>query len=353
MKRLRKLWRSLMSGNKWQPLLSICCLGYNHGAFIKDNINAIWKSKYKNIEIIVVDDGSSDDSAEILKEMQAKSPVPMDVIIQKNTGNIGYNFNEGIAKAKGDFIAFISLDDIFVEESIEKCMNILSKDKNIAFVAASKITAIDNNGKICTNAVPPLELDTMNNPTVHDLLELEYKSFGSFYIQGVFFNKTVIDAIKGFDEDMIGDDIVLRTKIFRYMIQNPQWRFVIIKEPTCCYRRHDSNISLNSLRQIKIVTEYLQRYWAERENPQILIDWTLFTIYKLSFADALAVFSINGRAAQMLKNQQIVDALTDILVSEKNENNIFRFIYSKKKKGNKVTIKFLSCLKFSYKKGKK
>ena len=341
-----------MRGNKKHPLLSICCLGYNHGAFIKDNISAIWDSRYPNIEIIIVDDGSQDNSAEILKEMQARSPVPMHVITQANTGNIGHNFNQGIAKAKGEFIAFISLDDIFIKGSIEKCMDILSQDPNIAFVASSKITTIDNKGKICPDIMPPLKLDSLHHPTVSDLLELEYKVFGSFYIQGVFFNKATIDAVNGFDEDMTGDDIVLRTKVFNYMIKHPQWKFVILNEPNCYYRRHNSNISSNSPRQIKIVTEYLQRYWPNRENPPILIDWTLHAISKLSFAQALAVFAANARAASMLTNPQIIEALKDLLDAERSQKNIFHFLYHKRKTSKKVCITLLSCLKISYKRKK-
>ena len=76
-----------MSGTK--NLLSICCLVYNHAPFIKDNIESIWNSDYNNLEIIVVDDGSKDESSDILKNLQKVSPYPMTIILQKNTGNVG------------------------------------------------------------------------------------------------------------------------------------------------------------------------------------------------------------------------------------------------------------------------
>lgn len=49
------------------PLLSICCLGYNHANFLQENLDSIVRINYKNIEVIVVDDGSADNSAGILK----------------------------------------------------------------------------------------------------------------------------------------------------------------------------------------------------------------------------------------------------------------------------------------------
>ena len=136
-------------------LLSICCLGYNHAPFIEANIRAIWDSGCKDIEIIAVDDGSKDNSGEILKKLQTQSPVPMKVILQENTGNIAHNFNVAWHEAKGKYITFMALDDVLQSDKIAEVMDILCKD-NIAFVASSAITGIDDKGCVC-NSIPPLK----------------------------------------------------------------------------------------------------------------------------------------------------------------------------------------------------
>lgn len=333
--------------NTNNKLLSICCLGYNHGKFIKDNIEAIWNSDYKDVEIIVVDDGSKDNTGEVLKELQAKSPCPMHVILQENTGNIGHNFNVAWRKAKGHYITFMSLDDVLDSNAIPKIMKKLNDDENLAFVAGTKITAIDENGNIKPDIVPPLKLDTIKNPTVNDLLELEYAEFGAFYIQGVFFRKKIIDAVGGFDEDMTGDDIVLRTKIFRYMLNNPKWTFDVSHKSFCFYRRHDDNVSNNSPRQIKIVTEYLDKYWPERKDPQILIDWTLNTINGMNIQETLKLLSINRRAAGLLSDPKIFEAVNEKL---QKYGSFSRFIFEKIRKDKLRTIIILRFIKFRYKK---
>ena len=295
-----------MSGDN--GLLSICCLGYNHADFILDNIKAVWNSDYKNIEIIVVDDGSKDDSAKILKDLQKLSPFPMTVVLQENTGNIGHNLNVALKHAKGQFVAFISLDDILCSDKIKKCITKLSENPSLAFIASSEVYAIDRNGnKIHT--VPESKLNTLENVTIDDLLDLEYNEFGAFYIQGAFFRKKIIDIIGGFDEDMTGDDIVLRTKLFRYIKSNPEYVYDIIREHTCCYRRHGENVSKNIRRQIKIVTEYLGRYWPDKKNPEILVSWALYAISVLSFKDVLSLFSMNARATSLLNNDLIQNKL--------------------------------------------
>lgn len=286
--------------NTNNPLVSICCLGYNHAKFINDNINAIWKSNYENIEIIVVDDGSSDNSAEVLQNLAQQSPCPMYVILQKNTGNVGHNFNVAINKAKGTFISFISLDDILKEDAISKCVNILRGDPNIAFVASSSIESFGD------NLVPPLKLSTINNPSIEDLLELEFSEFGAFYIQGAFFRKEIIDAVNGFDEDMVGDDIVLRTKIFNYIKNNPHLHFRVVPEPLALYRQHESNVHLNSTRQMKIVTEYLEKYWPSRKNPKLLTAWCLHTLNSIPNEKWADLFRMNKRTLSLTTEPKVI-----------------------------------------------
>ena len=253
-------------------LLSICCLGYNHAPFIEANIRAIWDSGCKDIEIIAVDDGSKDNSGEILKKLQKQSPIPMKVLLQENTGNIAHNFNVAWHEAKGKYITFMALDDVLQSDKIAEAINYLEQDEKCAFVASSVITGIDNDGNICNN-IPSLKLNFLKNPIIDDLLELEYLEFGAFYLQGSFFRKDIVDAVGGFDEDMLGDDIVLRTKVFRYIKQHPELSFKILTCPLCSYRQHDGNIHSNHMRQIKIVTQYLGRYWPDKPIPQILLTW--------------------------------------------------------------------------------
>ena len=65
------------------PLISVCCVSYNHEKFITKCLESIWNQDYKNIEIIVVDDGSSDNSVNILENLKSKSPFPMTILTQQ------------------------------------------------------------------------------------------------------------------------------------------------------------------------------------------------------------------------------------------------------------------------------
>ena len=63
-------------------LLSVCCLSYNHAQFIEKCIKSIWNQDYDNIEILALDDGSTDDSINVLNSLKEISPIPMKVFAQ-------------------------------------------------------------------------------------------------------------------------------------------------------------------------------------------------------------------------------------------------------------------------------
>ena len=334
-----------MLSNK-ENLLSICCLGYNHGKFAADNLKAIWNSDYKDIEIIVVDDGSKDDSRKILSDLAKDSPFPIKLILQENTGNIGRNFNNAIKEAHGEFISFIALDDMLISEKISMCIELLKKDKKLGFVAPTVILPVDENGNTKLDAIKEGTLSQKENVTLETLLEMEYDEFGSFYIQGVFFRKEIIDAVGGFDEDIIGDDIVLRTKVFNYMIKQKEYTFKLLSEPTCRYRRHSNNISACGVRQVQIVSEYLAKYWADREVPDVMIEWLAYVIKSQKIDDVFACLGKNLYIAKLLNNKTIQKCLIKRI---KKETSLWRYIYKKEKDGNLRIATFFSFMKIKYK----
>ncbi len=94
---------------------------YNAGEYIKDSLNALLNQTLRDIEIICVNDGSTDNSLEILENF-AKRDSRVKVINQENTG-AGIARNNGMKIAQGDFIHFIDADDIITVDILEKLYN--------------------------------------------------------------------------------------------------------------------------------------------------------------------------------------------------------------------------------------
>lgn len=293
-------------------LISFCCLSYNHEKYIKQCITSIWNQKYENIEILVLDDGSQDNSLKILNELKSQSPYPMTIINQENCGNIGANFNKLASIAKGDLITFIACDDAYIDNSMSEYIDLFNKNDQLALVCHSKITYVNENNEELHN-YPDLKLESIENPTVKDILELDYSELGSFYIQGGIFRKDIVDKIGGFDDDMICDDIILRTKYLRYLLDHPNYQIQVFNNSCVLYRRHANNISRNNLRQVNSVIEYFDRYWQDREPPKMLNMWieTALRDDTISYEQKLSIFLKNSYIFKILENKNYLTRIND------------------------------------------
>ena len=102
-----------------RPGISIIIPAYNVEAYIRSTLESVKKQTYKSIEVIVVNDGSSDSTAEIAKQTLADAEFPWIVIDQKNRG-VSAARNIGLSKASGEYVLFLDGDDIISEQYVEK-----------------------------------------------------------------------------------------------------------------------------------------------------------------------------------------------------------------------------------------
>lgn len=130
---------------------------HNARAYISEAIDSILKQTYKNIELIVVDDASTDSTHDILSIYQKKHPNIMRVITNKKSlGKSGDPAtNLAIKKAKGAYIAKMDADDIAHPKRIEKQVKFLQDNKNI-FMCGTQAYVIDREGNILGKKELPL-----------------------------------------------------------------------------------------------------------------------------------------------------------------------------------------------------
>lgn len=121
---------------KLSILVSIIIPAYNASNYIKDAINSVLLQSYKNIEIIIIDDNSTDDTVNIVKSYDSKF-----IKLICNSQNYGPGVCRilGLRKASGDYLAFLDADDIWSEEKLENQLNFMIKNNNfISFTAFSR-----------------------------------------------------------------------------------------------------------------------------------------------------------------------------------------------------------------------
>lgn len=125
------------------PLISVIIPSYNSKAFIKDAIESVCNQTYQHTEIIVVDDGSADNSYDYLKQIQ--NEFSFKLIQQKNQGP-GVARNNGIKSAKGQYLCFLDSDDQLMVGSLEKRLQLLEKYPEVDLVFTD-LKRLDNRDK--------------------------------------------------------------------------------------------------------------------------------------------------------------------------------------------------------------
>lgn len=107
-------------------LVSVIVPLYNAEKYIEETMESILNQTYKNIEIVIVDDGSKDQSSSIVKNLKKKYPEQIKYILQENQG-VSVARNTGIENASGEYISFLDSDDLWHPTKIEKQITSMQK----------------------------------------------------------------------------------------------------------------------------------------------------------------------------------------------------------------------------------
>ena len=105
-----------------QPLVSVCIPAYNNADYVDQTILCILNQTYKNLELVICDDHSKDDTVEVIRKFD--DPRIRLLINEKNLGMSG-NWNHCLQQCKGEFIKLICADDMLALDALEKEVNAL------------------------------------------------------------------------------------------------------------------------------------------------------------------------------------------------------------------------------------
>lgn len=121
-----------------QPLVSIIIPVYNGSNYLAEAIDSALAQTYENIEIIVVNDGSKDDGA---TERVALSYGEKIRYIEKENGGVSSALNRGIAEMRGEYFSWLSHDDIYKPEKVEKQISLIEDEKDIILCSGALMDA--------------------------------------------------------------------------------------------------------------------------------------------------------------------------------------------------------------------
>ena len=207
---------------KYNPLVSVIIAVFNGEEYIERAINSILLQTYKNIEIIIVNDGSDDNTKDILKNYKENN-----IVVIHNSMNIGISKSRNIGGrlAKGKYIAVQDADDVSLPQRIKMQVNFLESRPDIVLLGATQYNVnkgIRKLGRYFNEEEIKRRL-LLHNPIAHT---------------SAFFPKTVYLALNGYNENFtVSVDFELYNRLMKF------GNVAMIKEPLVEYYIHTNSIS--------------------------------------------------------------------------------------------------------------
>lgn len=255
------------SENSDFPLVSVIIASYNHAPYIEASIRSVVAQTYPNVELLVIDDGSSDDSVEIISRLQSEYGFTFHA--QENMG-LSRTLNAAIARSRGEFIVPFGSDDIMYPQRLAVQVDHL-RDKPEVGICAANIEFIDGNG----NRLPDKEQKQRNLPFRRlDFDDLFLDRKPGPQAATLMFRKEALEAVGGFNPDIRLEDVYICLSILKagYFID-------ILPDVLADYRKHESNtykhLSFMAENMLKTYSLFAQHPEYERVRVKYLISMFL------------------------------------------------------------------------------
>ena len=254
-------------------LVSICIPVRNGESFIKDAIQSCFSQTYKNYEIIIVDNASTDATVNIVESFNSSK-----INLIKNSNDIGItaNFNACLEHAKGKYIKFLCADDMLNPDCIEKMVCAFEKHTKASLIISQRVIINKSNVAIGKISFPSSSNEEEGQKIINKCL------FGANFIgepTTVMFRKN--DALRGFS---VNYRHLLDLEMLFHLLE--KGTLINIKEPLCCVRRHDQQMTLTSIKSGALLhdnkllfKDYISKKYIKKNLFNIL-KWNLLYTYR-------------------------------------------------------------------------
>lgn len=192
------------------PLVSVIMASYNHARFVTQAIESVWKQSHQNVELIVIDDGSTDESAELIERLRQRSPIPMQFRTQENSGPAA-TFNRGLDLAAGKWVCILASDDFYPPDFIERNLKEAAAIDNDQVIQHANAFLVEHDGRITGT----LDGVSQTVPLRGEAFELLVNGGGRLLPCTMFLKRELLLKAGQFDPAMIAEDCDLHLRLAR------------------------------------------------------------------------------------------------------------------------------------------
>ena len=242
-----------------QKMVSICIPTYNRKEYLKETIESILGQTYKDYEIVIVDDGSTDGTEEMIKDLG----IPVTYHWQPNGGDAAAR-NKLIELAQGRYISFIDSDDLLLPDAIERMVRVMEAETEDVIVYGSYFR-IDEHGNVYGRCKRRLYSGRI---TRHLFKTILVHACGSMFPTKLLKESPAFDSSLRICSDY---DLWLRLSM--------KYKFMALDYPTFKRRRHPENLSKACLQNCLIEFEVVNRFYHHSGGQQVIPETTAAKVF--------------------------------------------------------------------------
>jgi len=172
------------------PLISVVIPNYNYGRYLFETINSVLDQSYPNLEVIVIDDGSTDNSADVLRQFEGKI-----IVEYLSNGGQARARNRGLEISSGTFVALLDADDLWMPDKIQNQFKLMSSEILFSFTGLRQFD--DKTGQTLQEITP-----LFRGWCADAFLDFPTRAIVPGGESSVLFHRSLISNIGNFDEKL-------------------------------------------------------------------------------------------------------------------------------------------------------
>lgn len=321
-------------------MISVIMPVYNVEKYIERAVESILNQNYKEIEIILINDGSTDSSGEICELLRRKSK-NIKVIHQANSGS-GAARQAGIALSIGEYICFVDPDDYMEGDNFNNNMTFIEKYQPDLIVNGYFQLKKNKLGQIIKEEVKPSVIGLYSNYEFRDIFHEYIKVNPRSLWNKLYKAKFIKDNNITFEDQKVGQDALFNFSVYKhlksiYIDDKSYYNYEMLRDNSAVNKYNSRRVKyeLNIIDRMSDLIDYWERSksWKQLLNLQY---WNLIIMELLNLNSKSCPLSLNEKNEKLkiiLKDTRIVKAIKEIEINEMNRlfQKILLFLLKKQR----------------------
>ncbi|PIB36557.1 hypothetical protein BFP72_14680 [Reichenbachiella sp. 5M10] len=243
-----------------KPKVSVICLCYNQALFVRESLDSVMGQDYSDLEVIVVDDASTDGSAEVIQTFLKDYPEVPFLALKENVGNTTA-FNRGLALASGQYVIDLACDDVMLSKRVSEQVAFWDRVSDRVGVVYSEAEYIDERGELLSYHFADGKHEPYNGEVYERLID-------TYFIPPptMMMRKDVLDELGGYDESLAYEDFDFWVRSARH------WEYAYQPDMLTRIRRlkysHSSGLYQPGDRQLQSTVRICYKIAAMNISPE-------------------------------------------------------------------------------------